>query len=71
MGTFGDAGVSILQPLIGTNQGGLAAIFAVQLISIGVISAQSKRYFEDAYHLATASYRRVRQLEDRFDEGSD
>jgi glycosyltransferase involved in cell wall biosynthesis len=43
--------------------GGLAAIFAVQLISVGVISAQSKRYFEDAYHLATASFRHLKQFQ--------
>lgn len=44
--------------------GGLAAIFAVQLISVGIISAQSKRYFEDAYHLATANLRRLQELAD-------
>ncbi|MGI8518513.1 MAG: glycosyltransferase family 2 protein [Acidimicrobiia bacterium] len=44
--------------------GGFAAIFAVQLISVGIISAQSKRYFEDAYHLATANLGRLQALAD-------
>jgi hypothetical protein len=36
--------------------GGLATIVAVQLISLGVVSAQNKRYFEDQYHLSSAVY---------------
>lgn len=44
--------------------GGVAAIFAVQLISLGVISAQSKRYFEEAYHLATSTFRRLSERDD-------
>lgn len=44
--------------------GGIAGLFAVQLISLGVISAQSKRYFEDLYHLATSLYRRTASEEE-------
>lgn len=33
--------------------GGLAAIFAVQLIGFGIMAAQSKRYFEELFHLNT------------------
>jgi len=36
--------------------GGIATIVAVQLISLGVVSAQNKRYFEDQYHLSSAVY---------------
>jgi len=31
--------------------GGIALLLAVQLISLGLLSAQSKRYFEDLFHL--------------------
>jgi glycosyltransferase involved in cell wall biosynthesis len=36
--------------------GGIALIVAVQLVSLGLLSAQSKRYFEDGYNLAAAIY---------------
>lgn len=36
--------------------GGIAAIVAVQFISLGVVSAQNKRYFEDLYHLSSATH---------------
>ncbi|HEY7564498.1 MAG TPA: glycosyltransferase family 2 protein [Acidimicrobiia bacterium] len=35
--------------------GGAAAIIAVQFISLGVVSAQNKRYFEDLYHLTSST----------------
>jgi hypothetical protein len=35
--------------------GGAAAIIAVQFISLGVLSAQNKRYFEDLYHLTATT----------------
>lgn len=34
--------------------GGIGLIVSVQLISLGLLSAQSKRYFEDGYNLAAA-----------------
>jgi glycosyltransferase involved in cell wall biosynthesis len=34
--------------------GGIGLIVAVQLISLGLLSAQNKRYFEDGYNLAAA-----------------
>jgi glycosyltransferase involved in cell wall biosynthesis len=36
--------------------GGIGLIVAVQLVSLGLLSAQSKRYFEDGYNLAAAIY---------------
>jgi glycosyltransferase involved in cell wall biosynthesis len=38
---------------------GITGILALQLISLGVIAAQGKRYFEELFHLGTAIYRRV------------
>ena len=35
-------------------------MLAIQLISLGVIAAQGKRYFEELFHLGTSVYRRVR-----------
>lgn len=37
--------------------GGISLIFAVQLISLGILSAQNKRYFDDVFHLGTSVYR--------------
>jgi glycosyltransferase involved in cell wall biosynthesis len=39
---------------------GITSVLAVQLISLGVIAAQGKRYFEELFHLGTNIYRRVR-----------
>lgn len=40
--------------------GGIALLVSVQLISLGLLSAQSKRYFEELFHLGTLSYRQLR-----------
>jgi glycosyltransferase involved in cell wall biosynthesis len=42
---------------------GITMVLAVQLISLGVIAAQGKRYFEELFHLGTSIYRRVRPEE--------
>ena len=34
-------------------------MLSIQLISLGVIAAQGKRYFEELFHLGTSIYRRV------------
>jgi glycosyltransferase involved in cell wall biosynthesis len=34
--------------------GGVALLVAIQLISLGIISAQQKRYFEETFHLGTS-----------------
>jgi hypothetical protein len=39
---------------------GITAVLSIQLISLGVIAAQGKRYFEELFHLGTTVYRRVR-----------
>ena len=36
---------------------GLALLMAIQLISLGIMSMQSKRYFEELFHLGTTIYR--------------
>ncbi len=40
--------------------GGIALLVAIQFISLGVLSAQSKRYFEELFHLGSLSYRQLR-----------
>jgi glycosyltransferase involved in cell wall biosynthesis len=37
--------------------GGISLIVAIQLISLGILSAQQKRYFDELFHLGTAAYR--------------
>jgi glycosyltransferase involved in cell wall biosynthesis len=37
--------------------GGVALLVAIQLISLGIISMQNKRYFEELFHLGTSVYR--------------
>jgi glycosyltransferase involved in cell wall biosynthesis len=37
--------------------GGVALLVGIQLISLGIISMQNKRYFEELFHLATSVYR--------------
>jgi hypothetical protein len=37
--------------------GGISLIVAIQLISLGTLSAQSKRYFDEMFHLGTTIYR--------------
>jgi uncharacterized membrane protein YhiD involved in acid resistance len=38
---------------------GLAGLAAVQLLAAGLLSAQSKRYFEELFHLSTSVRRRL------------
>ena len=40
--------------------GGIALLVAVQLVSLGVLSAQSKRYFEELFYLGSLTYRQLR-----------
>jgi len=42
---------------------GFAVVVAVQLISLGLLATQSKRYFEELYHLGTSTRRRVDRIE--------
>ncbi len=37
--------------------GGISLIVAIQLISLGILSAQNKRYFDEIFHLGTSVYR--------------
>lgn len=38
---------------------GITFVLAVQLITLGVVAAQAKRYFEELYHLGTSMRRRL------------
>ena len=40
--------------------GGFSLIFALQLLSLGILAMQSKRYFEEVFHLGTSIYRNGR-----------
>lgn len=42
--------------------GGIALLVAIQLISLGIISAQQKRYFEETFHLGTSILSRTQPL---------
>jgi hypothetical protein len=50
--------------------GGIAAVIAVQLVSLGVLAHQSKRYFEENYHLGIVLNRRLGKLEERVAQGA-
>jgi hypothetical protein len=41
--------------------GGISVIIAFQLISLGILSLQSKSYFEEIFHLGTTIYRLNRE----------
>jgi len=43
--------------------GGIALLVAVQLVSLGVLSAQNKRYFEELFYLGSQVYRQLRMPE--------
>jgi glycosyltransferase involved in cell wall biosynthesis len=45
--------------------GGITMVLAVQLISLGLLAAQNKRYFEESFQLGTSLVRRVDRLERR------
>jgi hypothetical protein len=42
--------------------GGISLLLGIQFISLGVLSAQSKRYFEEVFHLGTTIYREQQGL---------
>jgi hypothetical protein len=55
---------------------GITLVLSMQLIGLGVLAAQGKRYFEELFHLGTSIYRRVLPPEDgdangRTDPGAD
>ena len=37
--------------------GGISLVVGIQLISLGILSAQNKRYFDEMFHLGTTLYR--------------
>jgi nitrate reductase NapE component len=43
---------------------GITLVLSMQLIGLGVLAAQGKRYFEELFHLGTSIYRRVLPGED-------
>ena len=43
---------------------GITLVLSMQLIGLGVLAAQGKRYFEELFHLGTSIYRRVLPPED-------
>jgi len=45
--------------------GGLSSMLSIQLIGLGLLSMQSKRYFEEMFHMASSMYRHTRELEER------
>lgn len=51
--------------------GGLSAMLAIQLISLGVLSLQSKQYFEELFHLASAMYQYIRERPDAVQPDAD
>ncbi len=42
--------------------GGIAFVVAVQLLSLGVLATQAKRYFEELFHLQTQTVRKMNRL---------
>ena len=44
--------------------GGVTLVIAIQLLSLGFLSMQNKRYFEELFHLTTAHYRRTIEYEE-------
>ena len=48
--------------------GGIGLLVSVQLVSLGTISAQSKRYFDDMFHLGSTVYRELNRLGGVFEE---
>jgi glycosyltransferase involved in cell wall biosynthesis len=45
--------------------GGISLVIAVQLISLGLLATQTKRYFEELFHQSTGIAKRVNRLEER------
>ncbi|MEZ5259522.1 MAG: glycosyltransferase family 2 protein [Ilumatobacteraceae bacterium] len=46
---------------------GIGTIVAIQLVSLGMLATQAKRYFEETFHLGTATRRRLDHLSERLD----
>jgi len=44
--------------------GGVSLIVAVQLLALGIISLQAKRYFEELFHLGTSVLRNLRERDE-------
>jgi hypothetical protein len=36
---------------------GFSLVIAVQLLSLGIMASQQKRYFEELFHVSTATYK--------------
>ncbi len=47
--------------------GGLAFVVAVQLITLGLLATQNKRYFEELFHMGTNSRRQLDDLHERIE----
>ena len=47
--------------------GGISFMVAVQLITLGLLATQAKRYFEELFHLGTNTRRRLDELNERFE----
>ncbi len=47
--------------------GGIAFVVSVQMITLGLLATQSKRYFEELFHLGTNSRRQLDDLRSRID----
>jgi hypothetical protein len=45
--------------------GGITFVVAVQLVSLGVLAAQAKRYFEDLFHIESRVLRQVAEVDAR------
>ena len=45
--------------------GGLSSMLSIQLIGLGLLSMQNKRYFEEMFHMTSSMYRHTRDLEER------
>jgi glycosyltransferase involved in cell wall biosynthesis len=45
--------------------GGLSSMLAIQLISLGVLSLQSKQYFEEVFHLGSTLYDHLRNKQNQ------
>ncbi len=44
---------------------GFSLVIAVQLLSLGIMASQQKRYFEELFHVSTATYKEQRQARGR------
>ncbi len=49
---------------------GITGVLALQLITLGVIAAQAKRYFEELYHLGTSIRRRLPRSPTEYSPGA-